>query len=140
MLNHFSHVRLFAPLWTAAHQALLSMGFSRWGYWSGLPHPPPGDLLDPGIEPTSFTSPALAGGFFTTSATWEAPVEAWRVPNLNSVSWQPGNSREDCSLSPKTICWQNSFLFSLSFTKALTCWMRPPTLWEINCHPQSLLV
>ena len=45
-----------------------SMGFSRQEYWSGLPCPSPGDLSDPGIEPASFTSPALAGRFFTTSA------------------------------------------------------------------------
>ena len=45
------------------------MGFSRQEYWSGLPCPPPGDLPDPGIEPTTTTSPALAGRFFTTSAT-----------------------------------------------------------------------
>ena len=43
-------------------------------YWSGLPFPPPGDFPDPGIEPTSLTSLALAGGFFTTSATREAPT------------------------------------------------------------------
>ena len=49
------------------------MGFSRQEYWSGLLCPPPGDLPDPGIEPESPTSPALAGGLFTTSATWEAP-------------------------------------------------------------------
>jgi len=48
------------------------MGFSRQEYWSGLPCPPPGDLPDPAIEPTTITSPALAGRFFTTSATWEA--------------------------------------------------------------------
>ena len=42
------------------------MGFSRQEYWSGWPFPPPGDLPDPGIEPTSHVSPALAGGFFTT--------------------------------------------------------------------------
>ena len=47
------------------------MGFSRQEYWSMLPCPPPGDLADPGIVPASLTSPALAGGFFTTSATWE---------------------------------------------------------------------
>ena len=54
-----------------SRQAPLSMGFSRQEYWSGLPHPPPGDLSDPGIKPKSLTSPALAGGFFITSATWE---------------------------------------------------------------------
>ena len=57
-----------------ACQAPLSMRFSRQEYWSGLPSPPPGDLPDPGIEPTSLTSPALAGGFFTTSTTWEAHI------------------------------------------------------------------
>ena len=50
----------------------LSMGFSRQENWSGLPSPPSGDLPNPGITPTSFMSPALAGGFFTTSTTWEA--------------------------------------------------------------------
>ena len=59
---------LFATPWTVARQAPLSMGFSRQDYWSGLPCPPPGDLPNPGMEPTSLLSPALAGGFFTTSA------------------------------------------------------------------------
>ena len=51
---------------TAAHQALLSMGFPRWKYWSGFPFPPPGDLPDPWMAPKSPESPALAGEFFTT--------------------------------------------------------------------------
>ena len=67
-----SHVQLFATPWIVAHQALLSMEFSRQEYWSGLPFPPPGDLLDPGTEPTSHKSPTLAGGFFTSWATGEA--------------------------------------------------------------------
>ena len=65
----FNRVRLFVTLWTVAHQAPPS----RQEYWSGLPCPPPGDLPNPGIEPLSLTSPALAGQFFTTSATWEDP-------------------------------------------------------------------
>jgi len=48
------------------------MGFYREQYWSGLPFPPPGDRPNPGIEPESLTTPALAGGFFTTSTTREA--------------------------------------------------------------------
>ena len=48
------------------------MGFSRQEYWSRLPFPTPGDLPNPGVEPVSVVSPALAGRFFTTSATWEA--------------------------------------------------------------------
>ena len=67
-----SCVRLFVTPWSVAHhQAPLSMGFSRQEYWSGLPCPPPGDLPDPGIEPMSLVSAALAGKFFTTSTTWE---------------------------------------------------------------------
>ena len=49
------------------------MEFPRQEYWSGLLFPPPGDLPDPGIEPVSPLYLALAGGFFTTTATWEAP-------------------------------------------------------------------
>ena len=60
-----SRVRLFATPWTVAHQAPLSMGFSRQEYWGGLPLPPPGDLPDPGIESTPLASPALAERFFT---------------------------------------------------------------------------
>ena len=52
--------------WTVAHQAPLCIGFSRQEYWRGLPFPPPGDLADPGMEPTPPVSPALAGKFFTT--------------------------------------------------------------------------
>ena len=67
-----SHVRFFVTLWTLAHQAPLSMGFSRQEYWSGWPCPPPGDLPDPGLEPESLMSPASTGGFSITSTTWEA--------------------------------------------------------------------
>ena len=59
--SHFSHVRLFAILGTVAHQAPLSMGFSRQEYLSGLPCPPAGDLPQPGIQPGSLMSPALVG-------------------------------------------------------------------------------
>ena len=59
------------PYWTLAHQDPLSMGFFRQECCSGLPCPPPGDLPNQGIKPTSLMSPALAGRFFTTSATWE---------------------------------------------------------------------
>ena len=56
MLSHFIRVQLFATPWTVAHQAPLSMGFSRQEYWNGLPCLPPGDLPNPGIKPAS---PAL---------------------------------------------------------------------------------
>ena len=67
-----SHVPLFVTPWTAARQAPLSTEFTKQEYWSGLPFTASGDLPDPGIEPVSPVSPALAGGFFTTEPTWEA--------------------------------------------------------------------
>ena len=67
-----SCVLFFVTLWTVARQAPLSVGSPRQEYWIGVPFPPPGDLPNPGIQTTSLTSPALADGFFTTSATWEA--------------------------------------------------------------------
>ena len=59
------------------HQAFLFTGFPKQAYWSGLPFPPSGDLSNPGIQPISLMSPALAGKFFITSATWEAD---WHNP------------------------------------------------------------
>ena len=67
-------VQLFAMPWTVAHQASLSVEFSKQEYWSGLPFPVPGDLPDPGIEPVSLASPALAGEFSTT----EPPGKPYR--------------------------------------------------------------
>ena len=68
-----SYVQLFATLWTVAPQAPLSIEFSRQEYWSGLPFPYPGDLLNPGIKPVSS---ALASGFFTT-----IPPGLYSLPN-----------------------------------------------------------
>ena len=64
MLSCFSPVQLFVIPWTVACQAPLCMEFSQQEYWSGLPCPSLGDLPDTGIEPASFTPPALAGGIF----------------------------------------------------------------------------
>ena len=92
MLNRFSGVRLFANPRTAARQAPTSVGFSRQEYWSGLPFPSPGDLPNPGIEPVSLLSPALAGGFFTTSTTREAPTlqaESKGLPSEGDKSTSP---------------------------------------------------
>ena len=64
MLSHFSHIGLFASLWTVACQAPLSLGFSRQEYWSELPCHPPGELPCPEMEPMSLMSSALTGRFF----------------------------------------------------------------------------
>ena len=83
MLSRFSPVQLFATPWTVAHQAPLSMGFSRQEYWSELPFPPPRDLPNPGIEPASLMSPASGGEFFTSSHTWEAQVKSDRERQIS---------------------------------------------------------
>ena len=101
MPSHFSAVQLFATPWTVVLQAPLSMEFSRQEYWSGLL-----SLLQ-GIFPTQGSNPCLwhfplAGGFFTTSATWEAQIHcSWgncnclslfRAKNLKS----PAESEAPC--------------------------------------------
>ena len=81
-----SHVQLFATPCTIGQQAPLSTGFFRQECWSGLLLPPPGDFPDPGIKPSSLSSPALAGGFFTTGSPGK-PHTSYRVFNLQV--WNP---------------------------------------------------
>ena len=88
-------------LWTVARQASLSIVFSRQEYWSGLPFPPPEGLLDPGIEPTSITSSALARRFFTTSATWEAQdsfnnITVFSSAEVTNGQYMLSDSEPDC--------------------------------------------
>ena len=123
-----NHVRLFATPWTIARQASLPSGFSGQEYWSELPCPPLGDLLNPGIESESLEFPALASRFFTTAPPGkplfppeEIPVGrlecdgvsyAWTTmgasvlsppnPLLRRLSWcchrEPAGERRVCSI------------------------------------------
>ena len=103
VLSRFSRLGLMATLWTVACLAFLSMGFSRQEYWSELTCPPPRDLPDPGIKPTSLMSPALGGRFFTTTDTWEAALKLQRLRKgkirfCGGVKWPPsGQSHSDGS-------------------------------------------
>ena len=73
VLNHLGHVQLFATPWTLCSPTDSSVhGFSGQEYWSGLLCPPLGDLPHLEIEPESLMPLALASGFFTHSAAWEA--------------------------------------------------------------------
>ena len=97
VLSCFSYIRLFATLWTVAHEAPLSTGFSRQDYWTGLPCPSSENLPNPGIKPTSFLSPVLVGGFLTTSTTCEAQA------NLNTIQIsQQGGEPVSCGFICKT--------------------------------------
>ena len=83
------------PPWTVAHQASLYMGFSRQEYWSGLPFPTPGDLSDPGIEPTSLVPSTLAGRFFTTNPP-RKPISGWGTALF--IFYQPKKAFHSVSL------------------------------------------
>ena len=79
VLSH-NDMTLFDPLdcslpGSSVHGSLQARILFRQEYWSGLPCPPPENLLHRGIKPMSLTSPALAGKFFTTSTTWEAHLQ-----------------------------------------------------------------
>ena len=87
VLCRFSHVWLYETIRTVACQAPLSLGLSWQEYWSGLPFPPPGDLPNPRIEPTSLISPALAGRFFTTRATSFCFKSLQFIYNLEHISF-----------------------------------------------------
>ena len=95
MLRCFNYVQFCVTLWNTTHQALLSMGFSKQKYWSGLPCPPPGDLPNLGVKCMSLKCPALAGMFFTISDTREAHLKS--MANLKierEKGWAKRKKRE----------------------------------------------
>ena len=117
MLTHFSHVWFFVTLWTIVRQGSLSMGFSRQEYWSWS-----GDLPDPRIELVLLMSPASAGRFFTTSATWEAPESAICI-HVSPPSWAslppPSPSHPSRSLQSNKLsflCHTTAFHWLLLYT------------------------
>ena len=98
-----SRVWLFPTSWTVAHQSPLSIRFSRQEFWSLVPFPTPGDLPDPGIEPESPSSPALAGGFFTI----EPPGNLWRSSlgffYKSTNLFHKGSTLIDLTTSPESL-------------------------------------
>ena len=129
MLSPFGGVQLFATLWIIAHQAPLSMWFSRQEYWSGLPCPLPDDLPDPGMEPLFLLSPALAGEFFTTSATCSSITEWCIQPAFLESQLTHSYSKSWCL--PKSL---SAFcLFSAIFLKCKV--LSTPVLEMRNLFP-----
>ena len=122
VLSHFSHVQHFAALWTTAHQAL-----ARTLEWVAVPSSRGSSW--PGVKPASLTSPILAGGFFTTSTPWEAPVLLYFLFQLNIMF---------VSFIHVFTCLCNSLLFTrisvslydyhaghLSFLRSMNLWIVP---------------
>ena len=105
-----SHVQFSVALWTAAHQASLSMGFSWQEHWSGLPCPPPGDIPNPGVEPASPVSPALHAD---TLPLYEASLVAQMVKNppamwetwVRSLGWEDPLEKGKATLS-SILAWK----------------------------------
>ena len=89
---------------------LLSMEFSRQEYQSGLPCPPPRDLLDPGIKPVFLMSPVLAGGFFTTSATWEAKQSTEKGKDLQCIHFPLRGALPTLNSTLKVFQWVQQWL------------------------------
>ena len=120
-----------------AHQASLSMRFSRQEYWSGLPYPPPEDLSNPGIKPTSLMSPALAGIFFISSAAWEAQklIDIVAVvPCLVTQSCLTLCHPMDCSMPGFPVLHHLLELLKLMSIESVM-----PSKHLILCHPLLLL-
>ena len=115
MLSCFSCVQLFDPV-DCSLTGSCSMGFCRQGYWSGLPCPLPGDLPDPRIKPKSLTSPALAGGLFTTLSTWEAQ-RTGECPQVSNHPWKDN-----------WIMMQSKELLSYEDLLILVEWIRQETI------------
>ena len=139
MLNH---VCLFSTLWTASHQAPVSMQFSRQEYWSGWPFPTPGDLPSPGIKPASLAS---AGEFFITTP----PAAAAAAKSLQSCptlcdprDGSPPGSPVPGILQARTLEWV-AFSFSNAWkwkvkVKSLNCVRLLVTPWTAG-KPQITL-
>ena len=136
------------------------MRFSRQEYWSGFPHPPPEDLPDPEIKLTYLMSPALAGGFFTTRATWEARqhknswmvTDPMRTAKNGSLSqrhaWSShivvvvqSLSRVRQFVTPRTAACQGSLSFTVSrsLLKLMSFKSAMPSNHLILCHALLLL-
>ena len=153
-VKSLSRVQLFVTAWTVAHQAPLSMGFSRQEYWSGLPFPSPGDLPNPGIEPRSPALQADAGRCFNLWATREAHQQIKDAANSSDMSqseslgftrkwevkdeWSQGvkEESEEGGKFQKTmrkgindkggVNWGNGWASQISCKRGAKCW--PPLL------------
>ena len=112
-------------LWTVAHKAPLSMGFFRQKYWSGLPFPPPGDLPDPGVEPTSPMSPASQVDSLPAEPYWGFPV-AQMVKNLHAM--------QETRFDPwvRKIPWRREWLPILQEILHILAWRIPWTKEPTN--------
>ena len=112
MLSCFGCSQLFAILWTVAHQALLSMGFSRQEYWNGLPFPTPGHLPHPGIEARS---PALQAD--------SLPAEPQYIKKCKQIN------KKDLDVNLSSVSYYFVLYYFISQTGCGSQWW----YWELSC-------
>ena len=133
MLSCFNLVWPFMTLWIVVCQPPPSMRFSRQQYWGGVLCPPPRDLSNPGIEPASLTSPALAGGSFTTSATWYIHINIHTYTHINI---HIHNFHHNCHLSLglwESHTFKLHFIVNTGFLLLFFIWL------PSNMHTQSFI-
>ena len=111
VLSHFSRVQLYATPWAVGHRSPLPMGFSRQEYWSGLPCPLLGDLLNPGIEPRPSTCRQILYHLSHQGS-----------PNYALLSWKPG----------LILLWL--LLISIQTHRLLSLWDFPGKNTGVGCH------
>ena len=129
LLSHFSRVWLFATPRTAAHQAPLSLGFSRQEYWNGLPCPPPGDLPHLGIKPKS---PALQAD--------SLPLSHWRSPPLWYQAQKASPEAGETGWCPSRKCSaKNPQFVALSFEETWYETFAGDSLWSMPVTQQRPL-
>ena len=117
----FSPVQFFAILWTVACQALLSMGFFRQEYLSGLPCPPPGDFPNPGMKSASLMFPALAGGFFTTNNIYVYLLAI-------SMGFHCGSVGKESACNVGDLGWEDSLEKGKATHSNILAWRIPRTV------------
>ena len=132
MQSRFNCVRLCDPT-DLAVQACLMVGFSRQENWNKLPCPPLVDLPDPGIKPMSLMSPALAGGFYSTRATWEVPFLHYILPTdlLSYDLWLKRNIHESEKKNQEP--WYPWDLPIKSFPRNEICFLNWPQCFIHGC-------
>ena len=144
VLSHFSCVRLFATLWTVAHQFSLSMGFSRQEYWGRLPCPPSGDLPNSGVELVSPVTPALQADsfFFFFNFNWRLITSQYC--SGFAIHWHAGRffTAEPLGKPPEFITpaysweniklnWGTTYKYVANTFQISKSWKRR-TVWEIG--------
>ena len=129
MLSHFSRVQLFATPWTVACQVPLSIRFSRQEYWTGLPFPPPGDLPNPGIEPTSVTSTCIDRKIFYPYYHQGNQI-AKSDTGLFSVSKQVKKG----FLLWADLLEKHTYSSSIQLYRCRTWWAEDMFVWRERCH------